>query len=200
MKNLNQDELSKIDKIILYDDYHTTSGWDWIEKFTKIPVEHVEVSRVTDHKSLVDIQMTAGVCRDYYQNDISSFILVSSDSDYWGLISSLPDASFLVMYEYSKCGQAIKEALSEHNIYSCSIDDFCTANTEELKKAVLFSEFEKYIPEILNHNGKELARQIYTDAKISASEKEVELFYNKYIKTLRLKVDMDGNFSIEINK
>ena len=144
--------------------------------------------------------MTAGVCRDYYQNDISSFILVSSDSDYWGLISSLPDASFLVMYEYSKCGQAIKEALSEHNIYSCSIDDFCTANTEELKKAVLFSEFEKYIPEILNHNGKELARQIYTDAKISASEKEIELFYNKYIKTLRLKVDMDGNFSIEINK
>ncbi|MGN1036897.1 MAG: NYN domain-containing protein [Ruminococcus sp.] len=200
LKNLNQDELAKIDKIILYDDYHTTSGWDWIEKFTKIPVEHVEVSRVTDHKSLVDIQMTAGVCRDYYQNNISSFILVSSDSDYWGLISSLPDASFLVMYEYSKCGQAIKDALSEHNIYSCSIDDFCTGNTEELKKAVLFSELEKYIPDILNHNGKELARQIYTDAKISASEKEMEVFYNKYIKTLRLKVDTDGNFSIEINK
>jgi hypothetical protein len=30
LKNLNQDELEKIDKIILYDDYHTTSGWDCI--------------------------------------------------------------------------------------------------------------------------------------------------------------------------
>ena len=40
------------------------------------------------------------------------------------------------MYEHSKCGQAIKRALSEHNIYYCSIDDFCSGNIEELKKAV----------------------------------------------------------------
>ena len=79
LKNLNQDELSKIDKIVLYDDYHTTSGWDWLEKFTKIPIEHIEVQRVTDQKSLVDIKMTAGVCTDDYENNITSFILVSSD-------------------------------------------------------------------------------------------------------------------------
>ena len=104
------------------------------------------------------------------------------------------------MYEYSKCGQAIKDALSDRDIYYCSIDDFCTGNTEELKKAVLFDELEKYIPNILNYNGKELARKIYADSKISATEKEMEVFYNKYIKTLRLKIDTDGNFSIEIDK
>ena len=200
LKNLNQDELSKIEKIVLYDDYHTTSGWDWLEKFTKIPIEHIEVNRVTDQKSLVDIKMTAGVCTDYYENNITSFILVSSDSDYWGLISTLTKAEFLVMYEHSKCGQAIKRALSEHNIYYCSIDDFCSGNIEELKKAVLFSCLEKYLPEIISLNGKELVRKIYEEARISASEKEMENFYDRYIKTLRLRVDNDGNFTVEICK
>ena len=60
LKNLNQDELSKVEKIVLYDDSHTTEGWDWLEKFTRIPVEHVEADRVTGRKSLVDIEMTAG--------------------------------------------------------------------------------------------------------------------------------------------
>ena len=200
LKNLNQDELSKIEKIVLYDDYHTTSGWDWLEKFTKIPIEHIEVNRVTDQKSLVDIKMTAGVCTDYYENNITSFILVSSDSDYWGLISTLTKAEFLVMYEHSKCGQAIKRALSEHNIYYCSIDDFCSGNIEELKKAVLFSCLEKYLHEIISLNGKELVRKIYEESRISASEKEMENFYDRYIKTLRLRVDNDGNFTVEICK
>lgn len=200
LKNLNQDELAKIEKIVLYDDYHTTSGWNWLEKFTKIPIEHIEVQRVTDRKSLVDIKMTAGVCADYYENNISSFILVSSDSDYWGLISTLKKADFLVMYEYSKCGQDIKRALSEHDIYYCSIDDFCSGNIEDLKKAVLFDCLEKYLPDILYINGKELVKKIYEEVRISASEKEMEIFYNKYIRTLRLKVDHDGNFKIEICK
>lgn len=200
IKNLNQDELSKIEKIILYDDYHTSSGWDWINRFTKIPVEHIEVARVTDSKSLVDIKMTAGVCEAFYKQNIDSFILFSSDSDYWGLISSLPDAEFLVMYEYSKCGQAIKDALSERGIYYCSIDDFCSGNIEDLKKAVLFDTLEKYLKDIPYINGRELAVKLYEETRIKASEREIETFYNKYIKTLRLKVDNDGNFRIEITR
>ena len=200
IKNLNQDELSKIEKIILYDDYHTSSGWDWINKFIRIPVEHIEVERVTDNKSLVDIKMTAGVCEAHYKDNIDSFILFSSDSDYWGLISSLPNAEFLVMYEYSKCGQAIKEALEERGIFYCSIDDFFTGNIEDLKRAVLFDTLEKYLKDIPYLNGKELANKLFEETRINASEKEIENFYNRYIKTLRLKIDNDGNFSIEITR
>ena len=200
LRGLNPDELAKIEKIVLYDDYHTNCGWDWLEKFTRIPVQHVEVSRVTDQKSLVDINMTAGVCKDFYENEITSFILLSSDSDYWGLISTLQSADFLVMYENQKCGHAIKEALDEHSIQYCSIDDFCTANIEDLKKAVLFETLEKYIPDIAYINGRELLQQIYLETRITATEQEMENFYNKYIKTLRLKVDDDGNFRVEIQK
>lgn len=200
LKNLDQDELAKIEKIYLYDDYHTTRGWHWLYQFTNIPVEHIEVQRVTDRKSLVDIMMTAGVCRNYYEDGIDSFILVSSDSDYWGLIQSLPKARFLVMYEYAKCGAAIKNALSEHDIYYCSIDDFCSGNVEHFKRTVLFDLLEKYLPDIMYLNGRELVQHIYDEARINASDNEKEAFFTRYIKTLRLKCNPDGTFEMILKK
>lgn len=198
LKNLNQDSISKIEKIYLYDDCHTTKGWDWLYQFTHIPVEHIEVQRVTDRKSLVDIMMTAGVCRSYYEDGVDSFILVSSDSDYWGLINSLPHAGFLVMYEYAKCGSAIKNALSEHGIYYCSIDDFCSGNVEHFKRTVLFDILKKYLPDIVYLNGRELVQQIYEEARITASDSEKDTFFTRYIKTLSLKCSPEGAFEIVI--
>ena len=200
LKNLNQDEIEKVERIILYDDYHTYCGWDWLEKFINIAVKHVEVERVTDRKSLVDIKMTAGVCEAHYNENIDSFILCSSDSDFWGLISSLPRANFLVMYEYTKCGQAIKDALQSRNIYHCSMDDFYTGNSEELKKKVLLNELKNEASNIIGQNGKELTKSLYERTKITATNNEMELFYNKYVKIMRLKIDDKGMFVIEVNE
>lgn len=200
LKGLNQNDLAKIEKITLYDDPNTTAGWDWLSKFTQIPVEHIEIDRVTDRKSLVDVRMTASVVTDFYRDGITSFIIVSSDSDFWGLIESLPSAHFLVMYEYDKCGTAIKSALEQHGIYYCAIDDFCTAGTEELKKAVLFSELEKYLPALYGENPLELTHRIYEATRVSATMKEMENFCNRYVKTLRLKVNSEGKFVVEIQK
>ena len=200
LKNLNQDELDKIEKIYLYDDHHTTVGWQWLEKFTEIPVEHIVIDRVTERKSLVDIVMTAGVCRNHFAEGIDSFILVSSDSDFWGLITSLPNAHFLVMYEYENCGRAIKAALEEHDIYYCSIDDFCSGNVDGFKRAVLLGILDKYLNDILYVNGKELVDKLYEEAWIEGTDSEKKTFYDKYIKTLSLKVDKDGNFWIEVKR
>lgn len=200
LKGLNQEELAKIEKITLYDDPNTTAGWDWLSKFTQIPVEHIEIDRVTDRKSLVDVRMTASVVTDFYRDGITSFIIVSSDSDFWELIESLPKAKFLVMYEYEKCGTAIKNALAQHDIYYCAIDDFCTAGTEELKRAVLFAELEKHLPSLIGEAPLDLTHKIYEATRVTATMKEMENFCNRYVKTLRLKVNSDGVFVIEIQK
>ena len=200
LKGLNQVELAKIEKITLYDDPNTTAGWDWLSKFTQIPVEHIEIDRVTDRKSLVDLRMTASVVTDFYRDGITSFIIVSSDSDFWGLIESLPKAKFLVMYEYEKCGTAIKNALAQHGIYYCAIDDFCTAGTEDMKRAVLFAELEKHLPSLVGENPLDLTHKIYEATRVTATMKEMENFCNRYVKTLRLKVNSEGKFEIEIQK
>lgn len=62
------------------------------ESFVKIPVEHIMIERLKQNKSLVDIKLTARACQEHYQKQVDSFVIVSSDSDYWGLISCLtPD-------------------------------------------------------------------------------------------------------------
>lgn len=200
LKGLNQVELAKIEKITLYDDPNTTAGWDWLSKFTQIPVEHIEIDRVTDRKSLVDLRMTASVVTNFYRDGITSFIIVSSDSDFWGLIESLPKAHFLVMYEYEKCGTSIKNALTQHGIYYCAIDDFCSAATEDMKRAVLFAELEKHLPTIYGESPLELTQKIYEDTRVTATKKEMENFCNRYVKTLRLKVNSEGKFVIDIQK
>ena len=199
LKNLDQDEINKIEKIILYDDSHTTCGWDFLGTFTNIPVEHIEVKRVMEGKSLVDINMTAGVCKAHYKDGISSFILLSSDSDFWGLINTLDDVDFLVMYEYSKCSQAMKDALETKDIYYCSMDDFRSDNTQEFKTFVLIETLKHHFASIVGINGRELARQIYEETKIPVTEKEIEVFYCRYIKKLRLVMDANGNFVVEIH-
>lgn len=103
LKGLDHKNIAKIAKINLFDDVHTASAWRILESFTNIPVEHILIERVKQNKSLVDIMLTARACQEHYQNHVDSFIIVSSDSDYWGLISSLPEARFLVMVEREKC-------------------------------------------------------------------------------------------------
>ncbi|CBL17116.1 hypothetical protein [Ruminococcus champanellensis] len=144
--------------------------------------------------------MTAGVCQNHYAEGIDSFILVSSDSDFWGLITSLPNAKFLVMYEYANCGRAIKNALKEHDIYYCSIDDFCSGNVDGFKRAVLLGILDQYLPDILYINGRDLVEHLYLEARIEGTDSEKKSFYDRYVKTLSLKIDKDGNFSIEVKK
>lgn len=45
-----------------------------------------------------------------------------------------------------------------------------------------------------------MRNEIYEDARITATKKEMENFCNRYVKTLRLKVNFKGEFIIEIQK
>ena len=108
LKQLDKTETAKIKRIVLYDDIHTTNAWQYLKAVTGIPVEHNIVERIKYDKSLVDIKMGMGISRAFYKDNVTAFILLSSDSDFWGVISSLPDADFLVMVEEGKCGPDIQ--------------------------------------------------------------------------------------------
>lgn len=197
LKGVHADNFSKIKKIMLFDDKNTADGWEWLSKFTKIPVEYTEVERITNYKSLVDIKMTTGVCAEHYKNNIDSFVLCSSDSDFWGLISSLPEAKFLVFYETDACGEPLKKAMREHGIANCCMDDFYTGDAEKLKTSILLDKLRTYSQGIVGLNGHDLAELVFKETGIKATNSEIENFYNKYVKTMRLRMNKDGIFYID---
>ena len=52
----------------------------------------------------------------FFQNNIDSFLLASSDSDYWGLIPAMPQARYYVLVEAEKCSGAIRKAMENGGI------------------------------------------------------------------------------------
>ena len=200
LKGLDADITTKIQKIMLFDDVHTVDAWRILESHTKIPVEHIMTERVKQTKSLVDIELTAMTCREHYVNLVDSFIIVSSDSDYWGLISSLPEAKFLVMIEREKCGPDMKAALSNSGIFYCYIDDFYTGDGEDLKKNALFNELYKALDDALKLNVNDMFESALTATRINMSAAAKRQFFEKHIRPMRLVIDEAGNASLELRR
>lgn len=199
LKGLDPAVTAKIRKIMLFDDVHTVDAWRILEAHTSIPVEHIMTERVKQSKSLVDIELTAMTCREHYRDLVDSFIIVSSDSDYWGLISTLPDAKFLVMMEREKCGPDIKAAMANSGIFYCYIDDFYTGDGEDIKKNALFNTLNRTLDEALRLNVEKMLDDALTATRITMKPAERQQFYDKYIRNMRLVIDAQGNASLELN-
>ena len=200
LKNLNSEYTQKIASIILFDDVHTASAWRILEQFTKIPVEHMMIERVKQSKSLVDIMLTARACQEHYTNNVDSFIIVSSDSDYWGLIQSLPNARFLVMIEREKCGPDMKAALVSSGIFFCYIDDFYSGNAEEIKHSALFREMYRYIDNNVRLNVNDMFNEALRATRIDMSDSERKQFFYRYIRTMQMSISDDGDIVIEFKR
>lgn len=135
-----------------------------------------------------------------YKNDVDSFVIVSSDSDYWGLISSLPDAHFLVMIEREKCGPDMKEALADSGIFYCYLDDFYSGNSEGIKKNALFKEMYRWIDNSIHLNVNDMFDAALRNTRIEMSPAERRQFYEKHIKHMTLQIDENGNVGIELKR
>ena len=198
LRRLDSVYTDKITSIILFDDIHTATAWSILERFTSIPVEHILIERIKQNKSLVDIRLTARACQEHYENKVDSFIIVSSDSDYWGLISSLPKAQFLVMIEHDKCGPDMIAALVDSGIFYCYLDDFYSGDSEELKTNAIFQEMRNYMKKAVRLNVNDMFNDALRATRIEMTSAERQQFYNKYIKTLQLSIDDDGDVSLLI--
>lgn len=198
LRSLGEDALSKVSRIILYDDVHSASAWRLISNYIAAPVEHILIERVKQNKSLVDIRLTSGVCREHYQNRVDSFIIASSDSDYWGLISSLPNARFLVMVESEKCGPDIKAAFENSGIFYCYLDDFNSGNSEDIKLNALIREATHYLNRSIQLNVNDIMDEVYRITRVRMGDAEKQQFFSKYIKPMHLVIEKDGNVRIEL--
>lgn len=132
-------------KIILVDDTHTNLMWDELVREYReagIPIEHDELPRLKEQKSLVDLRMVAKTCEEHYKNHVEHFILVTSDSDIWALISSLPDADIMVLAERCKSGDLLLEALTQNHIPFVFMEDI-TEESTLLMDRIMRKEIEK---------------------------------------------------------
>ena len=130
-----------------------------------------------------------GISKAYYKDNVTAFILLSSDSDFWGVISSLPEADFLVMVEEEKCGLDIQNALEQDGTYYCFMDDFCTGNIKSFKNSMFVSALKDEMGKALAIDTHALIDDIIRNLRMDVSASEKSNFYNKDIRKLRLEID-----------
>lgn len=201
-RSLDDSQMSKIHKIILYDDPQAASGWRFFEQHIGIDpakIEHNLIQRLLDYKSLLDVKLTARVTKEFYKENVESFVLVSSDSDFWGLIEEITEADFLVMIEHRKSSPELRRALEEHGIFYCYADDFYTGMDDSLKKKAIFSELNAFL-ETESFNAKELLDRVLVTTRIEMDQAEKKQFFDKHLKNMQLQVSKDGVVTIELKK
>lgn len=182
-----QDLFKKIKKIKLYDDIHTSSAWKLLQRFTDIKIDHTLTGRVKEDKSLVDTRLTAGVCDSYHVDHIHNFILISSDSDFFGLIEARPECNFHLMVERKNVSNYVIDAMDEYDASFCYIDDFCTGNLENLYMDAMRLEIREFLEKKTYIDLQRLFSTAAHNARLDISPSEVESYCNKYSKDIHIE-------------
>lgn len=202
LDSMEKAALEKIAKILLFNDINASSAWTLLEKHTAAPIVHQMTRRVKAHKSLVDVALAAGACKEYYRNQADSFVLCSSDSDFWGLIESIPEARFLVMLEESKTSLDIVGLLQNEDIPFCVLDRFCQSGAStELKTDALLAECRQFIrTRFQPFKTEEMLNSAFALTRIEMSTRERQQFIDRYIKPMQLVIAADGTVSIQLKE
>lgn len=201
LKNLDQKVLlSKVLEIILFDDFHTTDAWKILEEFTSIPVTYKQIDLIKENKSLVDQTLMITATKMVYRDNIDSFMLAASDSDYWAMMTELPDTRFLVIIEDMKCGPDIKAAMGEKGILYCSLDEFCTGDISDIKNKIFSKELRVEIDQLPAFNIHDILDEAILRTRMQITGDERNAYYKKIVKNLHLVVDDTGNVHISIEQ
>jgi len=198
--DLQEHEIQKIEKIVVYyDEKYSLRAWQMLKHFTfDIEVEAISVSRIMDEKSLVDHKLVAGISKAHYRDNVDSFILCSSDSDFWAVMEDV-EAKYLVMVERDKCGYDFREVLRKNDIFYCYMDKFQVPEDDKFFKTVFCKEFERIVEEKFDlGNARKLLSEILMQSRAEVSDGVFESLYSKYIKNIKLTVDKDDNFKISV--
>ena len=133
-------------------------------------------------------------------NAVDSFILVSSDSDYWGLISALPDARFLVMVERDHVSGSLKETMDSAGIAYCYLDDFCSGDCGDIKTGALVREMNAFLKNSVRITVRDMMEHASRAARVELSEVEWQQFHSKFVSQMQVVAGEDGTIGIQIQE
>ena len=200
MKELEkQNVLSKISKVILVDDRHTSTQWRLLRRNENLPLEYYMTDRVKDDKSAVDVALTIKFYREIAQsraegNPIDSAVIVSSDCDFWPLIELTPEVSFMVMLEYDNCSHSYYQRLHQNDVPFMYIDEYFSAGNLEMKTENVLQEVIKEIEDgyLSKINLFSVMNRALTKLELRMNESEASSFYEKYILPMNVAFTKNG--------
>lgn len=198
LRSFGEEITEKIERILLIEGTHRSTGWDLFPHYCPLPVERDQTPRIKADKSLVDTTLSVHAGKAHYGENVDSFILVSSDSDFWALVHVMTDARFLVMMERSKVGKELREAYRNSGIFYCYMEDSSAKHCDDLRTAALYRQLKSRFGALLSGNAREILKESLWESGVEMGEGEKEQFYHKLLRELALHFSENGDMSIEV--
>lgn len=200
LKALEGGERKTFCKIILIDDERSAVAWPLLGKYTSIPVERVLVPRLKKNKSLVDHTLIARASQECYENKVSGFVIVASDSDYWALVDTMSQVRFLFLVERENFGADMKAALNNKGIFYAYLDDFYQGYSEDIKRTALRNVIACQLKQALRLNVYDLLEEALTKTRIALSPQEHQRFYEQHLRNIQLNLQEDGQLYLTLKQ
>ena len=200
LNTISSEESRHIKKVIMFNDLNASTAWESLPKrFDEIEFEEVLCDRMLERKSMVDVRLISRTMKEYYEKNIRSFILVSSDSDFYGMIEELPKADFMLVVQRRMSSYVFRETASDSGISYIYSEDYPYSEAYDFIKSVMKADFKKTIKEKwgainLSEEVDNICQKTY--AKLTDAEKTNIM--KAIIKNLKIEVDDEYNAKIVV--
>lgn len=104
------------------------------------------------------------------------------------------------MIERGKCGPDMKAALADACVFYCCLDDFYSGNSDAIIKNAIFNEMYRRIDNSVRLNVNDMFDAALRNTRIEMSQAERRQFFDKYIRSMSLRIDEEGNVSVELKR
>ena len=136
------DRRDKLNKVVLIDSEQSSVAWRRLpDHVSGIQISHIYVDPIKSEKmhSMVDMRMAVEITRE---KNGSGCIVVTSDSDIYGVLDPLNDSrSFLVFLEHKKTSTMTIETYESRKIPYVWIDELTTPESAALWSETVCAEF-----------------------------------------------------------
>lgn len=188
----NENIINRIERILLFDSNDRKSGWNYYGESLPIKIERIECPRILNDKSTLDVKMSAYITAIHYRDGIDGFILVSSDSDYWGLIDTIgTTAKFFILGEKNNMSEKNINKLTNRGIPCFLLDEFDNNELRQIiKEEILIKEIKEQLYQI-RFNVNFFLNMMQTQTKnLSKNDKSI---FKKIVCNIKISFDEDGN-------
>lgn len=78
------------------------------------------------------------------------------------------------------------------------MDNFYSGDTEDLKLGAMLRTMRRYNDDAVQRDVNDMFDEILRDTRVEMSPSEKKQFFEKYIKTLQMRIHDDGQVSIDL--
>ena len=104
------------------------------------------------------------------------------------------------MIEREKCGPDMKAALADTCVFYCYLDDFYSGNSDAIIKNAIFNEMYRRIVNSVRLNVNDMFDAALRNTRIEMSQAERIQFFDKYIRSMSLRIDEEENVSVKLKR